>query len=252
MIRGAARAARGRARRARFAAWAARLRVELARNGGRLILDAPHGATFDEPPLIKASHHGPHAGAGTLTLRLGRDVDLGRHTVLQVWGAGHNTLEIGDRTTLGQGVRLTLRDGAIRLGPEVEVRDVVYLKSDGALRVGASVLLGHAAVISATEEVTVGDLVALGERVTLIDSDHAVDGGDTHWARAPLHVTPVRVGRNVVVGANSVVLRGAEIGPNAVVAAGAVVRSGELSGGWLYGGVPARALKPLGKVGSAT
>ena len=88
--------------------------------------------------------------------------------------------------------------------------------------------------------------------MTLIDSDHAVDGGDTHWARAPLHVTPVRVGRNVIVGANSVVLRGAEIGPNAVVAAGAVVRSGELSGGWLYGGVPARALKPLGKVGSAT
>jgi acetyltransferase-like isoleucine patch superfamily enzyme len=245
LIRPVARAGRARVRRGRFAAWAARLRVELARNGGRLVLDAPHGATFDDPPLIKATHHGATPGAGTLTMRLGRDVDLGRHTVVQVWAGGHSTLGIGDGTVFGQGARLQLRDGAIRLGPEVQVRDVVFLKSDGELRVGEWVRIGHAAVLSATEEITVGDFAGLGERISIIDSDHGADGSDTFYLRQPLRVSPVRLGRNVLVGANAVILRGSEIGPNAVVAAGAVVAGGEHAGGWLIGGVPARALKPL-------
>jgi acetyltransferase-like isoleucine patch superfamily enzyme len=243
LIRGGARAARERARRARFAAWAARLRVELARNGGRLDLQAPHGAVFDDPPLIKASHHG--GGGGTLTLRIGRGVDLGRHTVLQVWAGADSTLEVGDESFFGQGARLQLRGGAIRLGPRVQVRDVVVLKSDGELRAGEWVVFGHAAVVSATQEVALGDFVGLGERVSVIDSDHGADGSDTFYLRQPLRVTPVRLERNVLVGANAVLLRGAEVGANAVVAAGAVVPGGEYPGGWLIGGIPARPLRDL-------
>jgi acetyltransferase-like isoleucine patch superfamily enzyme len=41
------------------------------------------------------------------------------------------------------------------------------------------------------------------------------------------------------------VLRGTTILRNAVVAAGAVVTGGEHPSGWLIGGTPARALKPL-------
>jgi acetyltransferase-like isoleucine patch superfamily enzyme len=243
LIRPAARAARGRVRRGRFAAWAARLRVELARNGGRLELDAPHGARFDDPPLIKATHHG--GDGGTLTLRIGRDVDLGRHTILQVWAGGDSTLEIGDGTVFGQGVRVQLRNGAVRLGPSVQVRDVVVLKSDGELRAGEWVVFGHAAVISATQEVALGDFVGLGERVSVIDSDHGADGSDTFYLRQPLRVTPVHVARNVLVGANAVILRGARIGPNAVIGAGSVVTAGEHPGGQLIAGAPARALRAL-------
>ena len=56
MIRGAARAGRARVRRTRFAAWSARLRAELARNGGRLELDAPYGALFDDPLFVRTAH----------------------------------------------------------------------------------------------------------------------------------------------------------------------------------------------------
>ena len=244
IARAGARAARAGVRRARFAAWAGRLRVELARNGGRLALDAPHGARFDTAPLIKASHHG--GSGGTFTLRLGRDVDLGRHTVLQVWAGGDSVLELGDGTTFGQGSRLVLRNGAIRLGPSVQVRAVVLLKSDGELRAGEWVLFGHAAVVAATREIVLGDRVGLGERVSVIDSDHGADGSDAFYLRQPLRVTPVRVESNVLVGANAVILRGTEIGANAVVAAGAVVAGGEHPPGWLIGGVPARPLKALG------
>jgi acetyltransferase-like isoleucine patch superfamily enzyme len=245
LIRPAARAARERVRRARFAAWAARLRAELARNGGRLELDAPCGATFDDPPLIKATQHG--GAGGTLTLRLGEGVHLGRHTVLEVWAGGENVLEVGDGTVFGQGAHLQLRAGAIRLGPSGQVRDGVLLKSDGELRVGEWFVLGHASVLAATQEVTLEDCVGVGERVSIIDSDHAADGSDTFYLRQPLRTAPVRVERNVLISANCVLLRGTRIGRNAVVAAGGVLTGREYPGSWLIAGVPARAIRPLGE-----
>ena len=216
MIRGA--------RRARLAAWAARHR-------GRLALDAPHGATFDDPPLI--------AGDGRLTLRLGRGVHLGRHTVLQVEGDG--VLELGDATAFGQGARVWLRGGAIRLGARVQVRDVVVLKSDGELRAGDGVLFGHAAVLGATREIAIGAGTSLGERVSVVDSDHDPAAVDVAWDRRQLLVDPIAIGANVLVGANAVILRGARIGDGAVIGAGALVRAGEYPGGRLYAGVPAVA-----------
>ena len=220
MIRGA--------RRARLAAWAARHR-------GRLVLDAPHGATFDDLPLLR--------GDGRLMLRLGRGVDLGRHTILQV--SGDCVLEVGDATAFGQGARVWLRGGAVHLGARVQVRDVVVLKSDGELRAGDGVLFGHAAVLGATREIAIGPGTSLGERVSIVDSDHDPAATGVAWDRRELAVEPVRIGANVLVGANAVVLRGARIGDGAVIGAGAVVRGGEHAGAWLHAGVPAVARRRL-------
>ena len=220
MIRGA--------RRARLAAWAARHR-------GRLVLEAPHGALFDDLPLVK--------GDGRLTLRLGRGVDLGRHTVLQV--SGESVLELGDASGFGQGARVWLRGGAVRLGAGVQVRDAVVLKSDRELRAGDGVLFGHAAVLGATREIAIGAGTSLGEHVSVVDSDHDPAATGVAWDRRELLVDPVAIGSNVLVGANAVILRGARIGDGAVIGAGAVVRGGEHPGGRLYAGVPAVARGPL-------
>jgi acetyltransferase-like isoleucine patch superfamily enzyme len=53
------------------------------------------------------------------------------------------------------------------------------------------------------------------------------------------------VGRNTIVSANSLVMRGAEIGENSVVAGGAVVRAGAYPASSLLGGAPARRLRSL-------
>jgi len=241
---GALRAFRGIWRAARFRAWAARLDLTLRRNGGRLALDAPHGATFDGPPLVKATMDG--GPGGTLTLRLGRDVRLGRDMTLEVWAGADNSFEVGDGTYFGQACRLQLRGGAIRIRSSAQVRDFVGLKSSGELRVGERVVLGHGTMLHCTQGIDISDRVGLGERVSLIDSDHAADGSDVFYLDQPLRVTPVRLGPNVLVGANAVILRGSEIGANAVVAAGAVLSGGDYPGSWLIGGVPARPLKQLG------
>ena len=229
--------------RLRFRLWVALLRRRLARHGARLVLDAPHGARFDAFPHVKITADGE--GDGTLTLRIGRGVSLGRDTTLEVWARGTNALTLGDGAYFMAGVRVQLRGGSISLGPHAHVRDGSVLKSRGTLSVGEEVTIGYGDVLACTEHLEIGDFSGLGERVTVIDSDHTPDGSDFHYLRQPLVTEPVVLGRNVLVSANVVILRGARIGDNAVVAAGAVVNGGEHPGAHVLAGVPAKVVKRL-------
>lgn len=59
----------------------------------------------------------------------------------------------------------------------------------------------------------------------------------------PITRTPTRIGRNVHIGANAVILMGADIGDFSVVGAGAVVREGTIAPPYsVLVGVPARVI----------
>ena len=220
--------------RVRFALWTARLRAQLRRRGGRLEL---HGrARFDGAPHL-------HGGGGTLTLRFGEGVRLGRDLHLECDGGG--TLALADGVYFQHGARVILRGGTIALGAHTHVRDGAVLKSAGELRVGEEVTIGMGDTLACAERLEIGDRAGLGEHVSVTDSDHTHDGSDVHYLRQPLRVTPVAIGANVLVSAGAVILRGARIGPNAVVAANAVVGAGEHPGAHLLAGAPARVVKPL-------
>ena len=68
----------------------------MRRNGGRLVVDAPHGALLEDPPRIRARMTGD--GDGTFTLRIGSNVTLGSGVRIVIWALGTNVLEIGDDT----------------------------------------------------------------------------------------------------------------------------------------------------------
>lgn len=242
-LRRTARGARAGWRALRFRVWAARLDIELRRNGGRLILDAPHGARLDELPVIRAIPDGD--GDGTLTLRIGRDVSFGMGCVIEVWARGTNTLELGADTLVGDQVRLHLNSGQIKVGRRSQLRDFVRLKSRGELALGERVVLAYSVILHCTERIDIEDMVLVGERSTVIDSDHGFDGGDDYSLDAPLKTAPVYLERNVFVGAGVIVMRGTHIGRNAVVGGGSVVARGNYAGGWLIIGSPARAHKRL-------
>lgn len=243
-MRGAARSARLTAERARFWAWARRLDWALRRAGGRLELDAPHGARFHELPEIEIE---PGGEGGLLALRLGRHVKLGRLLTLQVWAGQRTEVDLGDRSTFQTGCRLVLRGGHLRVGSDVFVRDLTQLKvTGGELTLGDHVQLGRDCNLDCGRSIVLGARAGLAERASVVDSDHGHDGTDAFFMDQPLRSAPIAIGANTFVAANAVVLRGASVGPNAVVGAGAVVRAGELEGGWLHAGVPARPLRALG------
>jgi len=210
------------------------------RQGGRLEVDAPHGARLRGLPAIDVG------GRATALVRIGRGVDLGRDLTLDVWPGEGSVVEIGDGTTLGRGVRVQLRGGRIAVGARCQLRDGAFLKADGELRLGELVVVGAYSTLAATESVVVGDRVGLGERCSVTDSDHAADGSDTWYLDQPLVTEPVLLGDNVLVGAGVAILKGSRVGANAVLAAGAVLAGGEIPPRTLAGGVPARVLKELG------
>ena len=242
-LRPVARLVRNVSRGLRFRGWAARLRIELRRNGGRLVLDAPHGTLLEKGPSIRARMTGD--GDGTFTLRIGRNVTIGRGVRLVVWALGTNVLEIGDDTLIDDQVHLHLRGGEIRIARAAVIREFAVLRSEGLLTIGEKGNVSHGSVLHCMERVALGDLSNVAEHVTVADSDHTHDGSDDYVLDQPLRVSPVSIGPNTFVGAGSVVLRGARVGPNAMVAAGSVVPGGEYPPGCLIGGAPAKAIRRL-------
>jgi acetyltransferase-like isoleucine patch superfamily enzyme len=217
--------------------------VELRRRGGRLVLDAPHGVAFDSPPRLRVIAAG--AGEGTLTLRIGPGVRLGHDVHLELWAAGTNVLELGQDSTLLDGVRLVLRSGTIRVGPWTNVRDYSVLKSEGQLEIGAHSQVSYHSVIHCRERVSLGDRVIMAERVTIVDSEKDRDGTDTPTVDGPLRTAPVEIERNVFVAAGAVIGHGSRVGRNATIGANAVLTGGDYPASWVLVGAPAVPVRSL-------
>jgi acetyltransferase-like isoleucine patch superfamily enzyme len=229
------------ARSARFRLWAWTVDARLRRLGGRFVLEAAETPRYLTLPRLEIDE-----GGGELTLRIGRGCKLGRDVVLDIAPRCDGVIELGDRVTLQNSVRLQPWGGAIRLAEGVQVRDRCELKSKGEMTVGARTILGRNVTLHCNDRVELATCVGLAERVTIADSDHLADGSDTFFMEQPVISAPVVLEHNVFLATNVVVLRGTRVGRNAVAAAGAVLTGGDYPAGWLVGGVPARPIKPLG------
>lgn len=105
----------------------------------------------------------------------------------------------------------------------------------GQLVIGDRVTISYGAAIAAMCKVTIGDDTVIGPFVVIMDGDfHSVDDRD-----ALGEMTPVQIGRGVIIGARVTVLRGSVIGDGARLESGCVV-SGEVPAGAVVAGVPAR------------
>ncbi|WP_205698146.1 acyltransferase [Conexibacter sp. SYSU D00693] len=226
----------------RFALWCAALKARLGRHGVRVRVDADGTPRFWTLPAIEPVVQGR---GGSLAIRLGRDVKLGRSLVLEVYTGRDNVLDVGDRSTFEAWCRVQLWGGEIVLEHDVHVRDICLLKTKSRLHVGHTSVISRGVHLHATGGIDIGHDCGIGERTSMIDSDHLADGSDTPFLDRPLKIGPIVVGPNTVISANCVLLRGTRVGKNTVVAANAVLNGGEFPDGWLVAGVPASAKRAL-------
>jgi acetyltransferase-like isoleucine patch superfamily enzyme len=114
---------------------------------------------------------------------------------------------------------------------------------------GAEIILGDDVGISggslcASVSITVGDGTMFGANVTVADTDfHPVIHPRRRYAPlAEADHAPVRIGRNVFIGTNTIVLKGVTIGDHAVIGAGSVVTR-DIPARAIAAGNPCRVLR---------
>ena len=88
--------------------------------------------------------------------------------------------------------------------------------------------------------IEIDDGALIGHGVVLATLNHDLEPEK----RQQLHPAPIRIGKNVWIGANATVTAGVTIGEHAVVAAGAVVTR-DVPANVVVGGVPAKVLKTI-------
>ena len=105
------------------------------------------------------------------------------------------------------------------------------------IRLGAGVFLNFNCVILDVAEVTIGDYTQIGPGVQILAADHPRDAAER--ASGLEFGRPVRVGRNVWIGAGAIILPGVSIGDDALIGAGSVVTRDVPAGATAFGN-PAR------------
>ncbi len=93
-------------------------------------------------------------------------------------------------------------------------------------------------------DIYVGDCTMIGPNVTIVTAGHPIQPG----LREKVYEfnIPVRIGRNVWVGAGAVLLPGVSVGDNSVIGAGSVVTR-DIPANVVAAGVPCRVLRPIGE-----
>ncbi len=125
------------------------------------------------------------------------------------------------------------------------VNHVGYAKHAGVNMKGRVYIYGNPYKMFSTEPwcVTLGDNVHITNEVVFV----CHDGGTLLFRHLvpDLEITkPITVGNNVFIGTRSIIMPGVNIGNNVVIAAGSVVAK-DLPDNGVYGGVPAKLIKPI-------
>jgi len=93
--------------------------------------------------------------------------------------------------------------------------------------------------VTSDAEIHIGPGAVIGPHADIVDFNHTFDRLDVLVEHQPIDAAPIRIGRNVRLGAGVKVLRGVMIGDGACVEAGSVVTR-DVPPGASAGGAPAR------------
>ncbi len=118
----------------------------------------------------------------------------------------------------------------------------IYTDFGKNLRFGKNVFVNSGCCFQDQGGIDIGDNCLIGHQVVFATLNHDLDPAK----RAGMHPAPIKLGRNVWVGAHATILAGVTVGDDAVIAAGAVVTK-DVPAGAVVGGVPAKIIKHIAK-----
>jgi acetyltransferase-like isoleucine patch superfamily enzyme len=164
-------------------------------------------------------------------IELGRNVRLAADIDFNLGGGFKNSLRSPNST------------GHIVLGDSLWIeRGSVLWAFDGMIQLAANTYLGPYVTIYGHGGVEIGDHTLVSMHATILSSNHGIPPIGKKIREQPDKLLPTKIGRDVWIGANAVILGGVTIGDGAVVAAGAVVTK-DVDPGAVVAGVPARFVR---------
>lgn len=125
-------------------------------------------------------------------------------------------------------------DGTVRMFPPF------YTAFGRGTKVGKGVFINFGCTFLDQAEIEIGDDVFIGPGAKILTESHPEDPSTRHT----LIRQPVKIGRNVWIGAGAMVLGGVTVGDNAIIAAGAVVTR-DVPANAIVGGVPAKFIRNI-------
>jgi acetyltransferase-like isoleucine patch superfamily enzyme len=150
---------------------------------------------------------------------------------------------VGHDVVIFNGKRPDIR--GLQLGDRVRLYDACRFSIDAAgpesgIVLSADVALNFGCYIDGSGGVVVGERTIFGPNVVVVSSQHRVDGDRIRDSGKTF--AEVRIGQDVWVGANSVIMAGVTIGDGAVVGSGAIVTKDVIARS-IVAGNPARVLR---------
>lgn len=135
----------------------------------------------------------------------------------------------------------------IDIGNSSIICDYVHMAThNGQIKIGNNTAINHFCEIQGTGGLIIGDNVAVGPHVSIFPFSHRFQKRDELIAKQGKDIKGIKIGNDVWIGANSVILDGVTIGDGVVIGAGAVVNS-DLPNYSIAVGVPAKVIKMRGK-----
>lgn len=152
-------------------------------------------------------------------------------------------VNLGSNVIIGKGARFLRYPQNIHVADDVILKQGCHLcpcRQESVITIGERTTVGFYTLIYATSEITIGQDCMIAPFVYIVDSDHGIHR-DFLMNRQANTSAPILIGRDVWIGAHSVILKGVQVQDGAVVAAGSVVRE-DVPSYAIVGGVPAKII----------
>ena len=158
--------------------------------------------------------------------KLGKNVKFGR--INRIRGGEH--IEIGDNCSFGNNLRL---EAVVRYGGGVFSPLLVF---------GNNVVINQNFHCTCASEIKIGEGTSITANCGVFDIIHPYEDIALNPRLAPIQTKPVIIGRDCIIGMNSVILPGTQLGNHCVVGANSTV-SGIFPDNCVIVGSPAKVVK---------
>lgn len=177
-------------------------------------------------------------------IRVGRNFYIEGTPKLKIKGPADN-ISIGDNVSIFGSIDIRNREnGKIDIGDGVSIdNDCRFVAAnDATLKIGRRVKIGPYCIFNCGADVNIGEDCLISGMINIQASDHGYRRGAL--VREQRHTYgAIDIGKDVWIGFNASILKGARLGDGCVVGAKSLVREGEYGSHSVLAGVPASKIK---------